>query len=158
MVDYAQTVRVLVFNQKIDFVRDIMKFLNLEGHQSCIIDSKVTIYRSFKIKITAKWCQNLLFLLGRGLWEPRLCAIGLPCRGSTLSLEARCSLHSKLTNLQFTSVDASPLGCLWRSDVSDSVTQSQPQLPCNRRGCKQVQRADNQQAATGAKIATQKNK
>ena len=39
---FAQMVKVLVFNHKMIFVRDIIKFLNLKGHQNCIIGSKVT--------------------------------------------------------------------------------------------------------------------
>ena len=42
IVKYAQTVRVSGFQHEITYFRDIIKFLNLEGHQNCKIGSKVT--------------------------------------------------------------------------------------------------------------------
>ena len=41
IVDYTQTVEVYVFHQNINYVSNIIKFLNLEGHQNCMIGLEV---------------------------------------------------------------------------------------------------------------------
>ena len=50
IVYYAQMVRVLVFHHHINYVTDIMKFLNLEGYQISMIGVKVTA-----ILMTISW-------------------------------------------------------------------------------------------------------
>ena len=41
-VNYSQTVRVFVFFHKIQWVDMVLRILNLEGQQNCMIASKVT--------------------------------------------------------------------------------------------------------------------
>ena len=42
IVDYGQTVRVFVFFHNIECVIMVLRILNLEEHQNCMIGSKVT--------------------------------------------------------------------------------------------------------------------
>ena len=43
-VNYGQPVTVLVFFHKREWVNNILRILNLEGHQKCMIGSKVTAF------------------------------------------------------------------------------------------------------------------
>ena len=40
MVNYAQTIKNLVFHHKINLVRNIIKFLSLAGHENCMIGKR----------------------------------------------------------------------------------------------------------------------
>ena len=42
IVDYGQMVRVFVFCHKIEKVGIVLRILNIEGHQNCMISTQVT--------------------------------------------------------------------------------------------------------------------
>ena len=57
-VNYGQTIAVFVFFHEIEWVYNVLRILNLQGQQNCLIGSKVTAILPFLKTKTKKKLQT----------------------------------------------------------------------------------------------------